>query len=196
MLFFDTPPVLPVSLSGAKGLFIWDMHHLPHTGRALDLATGEGRNGVFLARHGLGTLGMDLSAVGLRKAEKLAAMYGVPFETLLCDIAEYDFPEEHYAVISNVFCHFAEPQRGEVYRKVVSTLEPGGLFVGVFYHPEQIQFGTGGPSDPAMLGTLRDMLDAFSGLEWIVAEHIRRKVYEGSRHIGQSSLVRLLGRKV
>ena len=27
--------------------------YLPTSGRALDLATGEGRNGIFLARHGL-----------------------------------------------------------------------------------------------------------------------------------------------
>ena len=35
--------------------------YLPTSGRALDLATGEGRNGIFLARHGLETEGEDLS---------------------------------------------------------------------------------------------------------------------------------------
>ena len=35
--------------------------YLPTSGRALDLATGEGRNGIFLARHGLEAEGVDLS---------------------------------------------------------------------------------------------------------------------------------------
>ncbi|EGZ47420.1 class I SAM-dependent methyltransferase [Neisseria wadsworthii] len=171
------------------------LHHLPKQGRALDLATGEGRNAAFLAQHGLEVLGVDLSDVGLQKAKKLAELKGVRFAIQQADLTEFDFPQEHYAVITNIFCHFTEPNRSEVYRRVIDALEPGGLFVGVFYHPEQIMFGTGGPSDPTMLGTLRDMVDVFGGLEWIVAEHVRREVYEGSRHTGQSSLIRLLGRK-
>lgn len=41
--------------------------YLPSSGKALDLATGEGRNAVFLAECGLDTEGVDLSAVGLEK---------------------------------------------------------------------------------------------------------------------------------
>ena len=176
--------------------FLWEMrHHLPTTGRALDLATGEGRNGIFLAQHGLQTLGVDLSAVGLAKAQKLAAEKGVQFETQLVDIAAMSLPANHYDVISSVFCHFTEPQRSEIYQRVINSLAPNGLFIGVFYHPEQTQFGTGGPSDPAMLGTLEEMQHALMGLEWVVAEHIQREVYEGERHNGMSALVRLLGRK-
>ena len=55
--------------------------------------------------------------------------------------------------------------------------------------------GTGGPSDPTWLGTLRDMIESFDGLDWIVVEHVRREIHEGSRHKGMSSMVHLLGRK-
>jgi len=48
------------------------IHLLPASGRALDLATGEGRNAVFLARRGLMVDAIDISAVGLAKAKKLA----------------------------------------------------------------------------------------------------------------------------
>lgn len=170
-------------------------HHLPTSGYALDLATGEGRNGIFLAQRGLITEGVDLSAVGLEKARRLAEEKGVPFATRLTDIGEMVIPAGHYSVISSVFCHFIEPQRSEVYRRVSEGLAPGGWFVGVFYHPEQIGLGTGGPSNPAMLGTLPEMQSAFEGLEWVVAEHIRREVHEGSRHNGISSVIHLLGRK-
>ena len=53
---------------------------LPKGGRALDLATGEGRNGIFLAEHGFEAEGVDMSAVGLEKAQTLAAEKGVRFD--------------------------------------------------------------------------------------------------------------------
>ncbi|MDO1510099.1 MULTISPECIES: bifunctional 2-polyprenyl-6-hydroxyphenol methylase/3-demethylubiquinol 3-O-methyltransferase UbiG [unclassified Neisseria] len=168
---------------------------LPESGRALDLATGEGRNGVFLARHGLDAEGVDMSAVGLEKAQKLAEAKGVRFATRLENIAEMQMPSEHYAVITSVFCHFAEPERTRVMQRIIGALQSGGLFAGVFYHPDQIGYGTGGPSDPAMLGTLEEMQNALKGLEWLIAEHSLREMNEGSRHRGTSSVICLLGRK-
>ncbi|MEX1287114.1 MAG: class I SAM-dependent methyltransferase, partial [Acidimicrobiia bacterium] len=41
-------------------------------GRALDLACGEGRNAIWLARHGWYVLGVDFSSVAIRKAKQLA----------------------------------------------------------------------------------------------------------------------------
>ena len=46
-------------------------------GPVLSLAEGEGRNAVFLARRGLQVRGVDSSAVGLTKAQRLAAEHGV-----------------------------------------------------------------------------------------------------------------------
>lgn len=169
--------------------------YLPTCGRALDLATGEGRNGIFLARHGLETEGVDMSEVGLAKARKLAQQYHVPFTTRLADIARMPMPKQHYAVISLVFCHFMEPERTRIMQRIVNALQPGGLFAGVFYHPEQIRFGTGGPSNVEMLGTLPAMQQALSGLDWLIAEHSQREMNEGNRHIGPSSVICLLGRK-
>ena len=168
---------------------------LPKGGRALDLATGEGRNGIFLAQHGFQAEGVDMSAVGLEKAQKLAAEKGVRFDTRLENIAEMAWPSEHYAVITSVFCHFIEPERTQVMQRMIGALQPGGMFAGVFYHPDQIALGTGGPKDAAMLGTLAEMQQALHGLEWLVAEHEVIELGEGSRHRGRSSVVRVLGRK-
>ncbi|OSI16188.1 tellurium resistance protein TehB [Neisseria dentiae] len=169
--------------------------YLPAQGRALDLATGEGRNGIFLAQLGLEAEGVDMSARGLEKAQKLAQQKGVRFATRLANISEMDLPIDHYAVITSVFCHFAEPERSRTLQRMITALQSGGLFAGVFYHPDQIGRGTGGPSDPAMLGTLEEMQQALHGLEWLVAEHSLREMNEGSRHQGVSSVIYLLGRK-
>lgn len=47
-------------------------------GRALDLAAGEGRNSIWLARQGWRVTGLDFSAAGLRRAARLTA--GLPAE--------------------------------------------------------------------------------------------------------------------
>ena len=96
--------------------------YLPTSGRALDLATGEGRNGVFLALHGLETEGVDMSKVGLLKAQALARKQNVSFTTRLANIAEMDMPTAYYAVITSVFCHFMEPQRTQVMQRIVGYL--------------------------------------------------------------------------
>lgn len=168
---------------------------LPKGGRALDLATGEGRNGIFLAAHGFEVEGVDVSCVGLAKAQKLAQEKGVRLKTRLDDLVTMTMQENHYAVISSVFCHFVEPIRTQVMQKIIRALQPGGMFVGVFYHPNQIAYGTGGPKNPDMLGTLEEMQTAAEGLEWLIAEHSTHELEEGNRHKGMSSVVYLLGRK-
>src|SRR4030042_4518712 len=46
------------------------------TGKALDIATGEGRNAVFLARYGFDVDAVDISKTGLKKARNLAKEAG------------------------------------------------------------------------------------------------------------------------
>lgn len=168
---------------------------LPKSGKALDMATGEGRNGIFLAEHGLDVEGVDLSSVGLAKAAKLAKEKGVAFTTTQQDLTTYTPPVEQYSVITSVFCHFAEPQRSQILPKWVNALAQGGMFAGVFYHPDQLNLGTGGPSNPAMLADITQLQNAMSGLEWLIAEYRRPNLEEGSRHRGESAIICLLGRK-
>ena len=52
----------------------------------LSLSEGEGRNAVFLALHGLEVLGVDISAVALEKAKKLAESRGVEIKTKVADL--------------------------------------------------------------------------------------------------------------
>ncbi len=68
--------------------------YLPAAGRALDLATGEGRNGVFLAQCGLSAEGVDSSPVAVAKAEKMAALKGVDFAVRVSDITAMRMPPE------------------------------------------------------------------------------------------------------
>jgi SAM-dependent methyltransferase len=79
--------------------FLKENVHLLKIGRALDIATGEGRNAVFLAKKGFNVDGVDLSEVGLRKARALARENRVTIHTLRADLTNYSIPAETYDVI-------------------------------------------------------------------------------------------------
>ncbi|HKZ08217.1 MAG TPA: class I SAM-dependent methyltransferase [Methylomirabilota bacterium] len=61
------PSALAVELAG----------RVPAGARVIDLGCGEGRDSVFFAQRGLRVTGVEASAAGLRKAERLAADRGV-----------------------------------------------------------------------------------------------------------------------
>ena len=49
-----------------------DAWHIPH-GLALDVATGKGRNAIFLAEMGFRVVGLDISTIALEEARRRAA---------------------------------------------------------------------------------------------------------------------------
>jgi len=71
-------------------------------GRALDVATGTGRNAVFLAQRGHRVEAIDRSRVGLEVARATAADRGVVDRTdwLVADAAEFRFPRDRYAAVA------------------------------------------------------------------------------------------------
>ena len=71
-------------------------------GHALDIAMGEGRNAVFLAKRGFVVEGVDLSEVALRRARKLARENHVNIETVNADLNTYQIKPNSYEVIINI----------------------------------------------------------------------------------------------
>ena len=61
---------------------------IPESGQVLCLAEGEGRNAVFLAKHGYSVTAVDQSEVGLQKAQKFASEAGVEIQATVADLAD------------------------------------------------------------------------------------------------------------
>lgn len=97
---------------------------LPPRGRALDIACGEGRNAVYLAEQGLDVVGLDISAVGLRKARELAEQRGVALDVQLWDLERSVLPAGSFDVIVCIHYH----QRS-LCPTIAEALTPGGLLV-------------------------------------------------------------------
>ena len=169
---------------------------LPATGRALAVADGEGRNGVWLAQHGMNVDSVDGSVVAQRKAARLAEKAGVTLNLILADMSDWAWPEAAYDVVAGIFIQFAGPSlRAKMFVGMRRALKPGGVMLIEGYGPRQLEYRTGGPSDLANLYT-EDLLRAeFGSFEIIELTSYDTRLSEGSRHDGMSALVDLVARK-
>ncbi|MEL7169718.1 MAG: class I SAM-dependent methyltransferase, partial [Bacteroidota bacterium] len=111
--------------------------HVAPGSTVLELATGEGRNAVWMATQGYDVTALDFAAEGLTKTTALAADHGVAVETVQADVTAWDPPQEWDAVVAT-FLHLSEAVRPAVYGLVRRALRPGGVFIGEWYRPEQV----------------------------------------------------------
>lgn len=185
-LFGTTPNVY---LQAHTGLY-------PASGRALCVADGEGRNSVWLARHGLQVDAFDIAEVGVAKARKLAHEAGVQVNYTVADCEQWPWQEAHYDLVAAIFIQFADPaMRTRLFANIVHTLKPGGLLILQGYTPKQLEYKTGGPPILANLYTEALLREAFAGMELIELRMYEDDLAEGQHHLGRSALVGLVARK-
>ena len=146
-------------------------HLLPVSGSALDVASGSGRNALWLAARGLDTLALDrnlAAVVGIREA---AARRAVPLRAEVVDLEAngVTLPAAVFDVV--VVVHYLHRPLFPVLK---AALRPGGLLVYETFTREQAARGK--PTNPAFLlepGELRELVAPFQ----IVAE--REGDFEG-----------------
>ena len=122
-------------------------------GRALDLACGEGRNAVWLARQGWSVTAVDFSAVGIDKGRRLAADSGVEVEWVVADVTTWPGRVGAYDLVIIFYVQLAAPQRAAMLATAARALAPGGRFVMVAHDRSNLTDGVGGPQDPTVLPT-------------------------------------------
>lgn len=164
--------------------------------RALAVADGEGRNGVWLAEQGASVHAVDVSPAALEKARKLAAARGVALETELADVLDWQWPEAAYDLVAAIFIQFAPPpERDRMIAGIRRTLRPGGILILQGYTPKQLEYGTGGPPSAANMYTSALLREWFGDWDILhLAEH-ESFISEGTHHHGMSALVDLVARK-
>jgi SAM-dependent methyltransferase len=168
---------------------------LPAGGEILCLADGEGRNGVFLASKGMRVTGVDSSSIGLEKAQKLATERGVSIQTVVADLATWDLGDARWDAVVSIWAHLPVPIRTTLHPRLVHALRPGGVLLLEHYHPRQIAYGTGGPSDPSMMLTLDELAASFAGWSRLHAFEGERVVVEGHGHGGKSYVTQAILQK-
>jgi 2-polyprenyl-3-methyl-5-hydroxy-6-metoxy-1,4-benzoquinol methylase len=162
-------------------------------GKVLSLAEGEGRNAVFLAKHGYSVTAVDGSIVGLNKAKKLADENGVTIETIHADLADFDPGENKWDGIISIFVPLPSSLRKQLYKKIESALRPNGVFLLEAYTPEQISHCTGGGNSADTMQTKESLTDELSHLKFTHLLELEREVIEGIYHTGLGSVVQAIG---
>ena len=172
-------------------------HRLKPGMTALSVADGEGRNGVWLARQGLKVTTVDLSPLGIAKAQRLAAQFGVTVTTICADLEAWDWGPPRFDLVVGILFQFAGPAwRDGIFRAMKDALNPGGLVMIQGYRPEQIAYGTGGPPFVENLYTVELLRAAFAEFDILHLAAYDREQPEGMRHRGGlCALIDMVARK-
>ncbi len=162
-------------------------------GRAVDLAAGEGRNAIWLARRGWDVTAVDFSQAGLDKGRQLA---GDTALTWVCADATTWQAEQPFDLAVIAYLQLPAKERGAAVRNAFDALTPGGTFLLVAHDTTNLTEGTGGPQDPAVLMTAEDVLADLDGraFDIVSAERVGRAVagahdHGSHQHAGEPDLV-------
>lgn len=151
-------------------------------GKALDIATGEGRNAVFLAQQGFDVDAVDISGAGLKKAQKLAREIGVKIHTSFADLNTYQIEKEKYDLIANFYF-----LRRSLIPQIKNGLRKRGWVIFETYILEQRNIGTEGPKDPKYFLKPNELLRLFKDFHIL---YYREGIFkEGGRRKAVASLI-------
>ena len=150
-------------------------------GRALDLACGEGQNGIWLATLGWDVTGVDYSKVAITKARERAEREGVEAEFVCADLVEYQPEPVSFDLVLVLYLHIPSSQRAHVHARASAAVAPGGTFLLLGHDLANATEGVGGPSDPDLLYTADAIAAELPGLEIEKATTALRDVSGESR---------------
>ena len=144
-------------------------------GRALDVATGTGRNALYLAEHGYDVEAVDISDEALERARRRATERGVDVEWRRADLTDYEFELESDAYDLITVSFFAAL---ELLPDLKEALAPGGVLVYEHHlrSSDPIEIG---PSNDRYCYRSNDLLRACLDLTILGYEERRREVNDG-----------------
>lgn len=153
-------------------------------GRALDIATGKGRNALFLAERGFSVEGVDISEVALEEARREAGEKGLSIIFRQADLESIELPEAAYDIILNF--NFLERS---LIPKTKKALKLGGHIVFETYLIDQRVLGH--PRNPVYLLGHNELLELFR--EFRILYYREGKFMEGGKEAYRAGL---FGQKV
>lgn len=133
---------------------------IPSRGRALDVACGQGRHALFLARRGLSVRAVDRDPRLIEALRANAARRGVLLDAQVLDLeaGEADLGREVYDLV--VVIHYLHRP---LFPAILRALAPGALLLYETFTVDQARAGR--PTNPIFLlqhGELRERLSALT----------------------------------
>lgn len=168
-------------------------------GRALDLAAGDGRHALFLAARGWRVACVDFSQAAVERGRRFAAAAGLgpegaggpggetgSIDWVHADLAEYEPASGAFDLVTILFLHIPWNEMQDVIRKGAAALAPGGTFLLLGHHRDNIGRGAGGPQDPDVLYTEEAVAKVLGGLDGLDIER-QEKIERHPKHAGEAT---------
>jgi SAM-dependent methyltransferase len=132
-------------------------------GRVLDVAAGEGRNALFLARRGNPVEAIDISFAGLRTLRAAGLAERLDVQAVQTDLESFPLPLARYAAVINI-----RYLQRSLFEPIQRAVKPGGIILFETFLIDQLALGH--PMNPAYLLQHGELRAAFSGYEILVYE--------------------------
>jgi SAM-dependent methyltransferase len=178
-----------------NGFLTEQVSRLPPGGKVLCLASGEGRNAVYLASLGFQVTAIDGSEVGMSKARRLAEKRGVALEMLVSDLCDYELLPRSWDAVVALWCHLSSAFRPTVHHRIERGLRRGGVVLIEDDHSQQVRDGAGQLSGSDRLSWLEELRESFTRLEELHAFEGERDVQEGHGCGGPRYVTQYIARK-
>jgi SAM-dependent methyltransferase len=160
-----------------NGLIAGLLAELP-PGDAIDLAAGEGRHALWLARLGWRVTAVDFSDVGLARGR--AQPGGDRVTWVAADVTSWTAEPESQDLVLVAYLHLTEEPTVSLLSRAVGWLRPGGRLVVLGHDVENLTAGVGGPQEAELLHSV-DRLTPVAGLLTVDRlEQVRRETPAGT----------------
>lgn len=157
--------------AGPNRFLVAEAADLP-SGRALDLACGEGRNAVWLAERGWQVTAVDYAEVAVEKGRRR----NDEIDFRVADLLDWDPGEAAYDLVIVFYLQLPADELRTVLERAAHAVAPGGTFLLVGHDLRNLTEGHGGPKDAAVLYTPADVVAALGDLEVERADTVERRV--------------------
>ena len=141
-------------------------------GRMVDVAGGEGRHALWFAQRGWEAENLDFSSVAVSKSLQRASDLSLG-SRFLGHVADANSSQDFYLAPADLvviaYLQIPAPELASAIANAARQLVAGGVLFGVWHARENLVEGVGGPQDPAVLPTQKELVSAFSDANLIVS---------------------------
>lgn len=172
--------------SAGPNQFVEDRLSDREAGEGLDLASGEGRNAIWLASQGWKMTAVDFSGVALERGREQSD----DVDFVEADVFTWE-PEGTFDLILIAYLHVEAEPLADLVERAIGWLNPGGELFMIGHDLSNLDEGVGGPQVPEILWDLDLMLEWLGDLKLIEGGIVERPVeVDGDIGYARDTLIR------
>ncbi|MEO5945457.1 MAG: hypothetical protein ABIP79_01475, partial [Chitinophagaceae bacterium] len=115
------------------------------------------------------------------------------------EIQSLTYQNNQFDAIALIYAHFPAATKSSYHKTLATFLRPGGILIFEAFskkHLEYMNKNMGGPKEIEMLFSIDELKSDFYNFETLELIEQEIELNEGQFHIGKSSVIRFVGRKL